>query len=206
MKREVKKNSLTPSNLYIGLIIALSLIALLHIGAIVLGYQLLKETSVSVTSAVNKSDQLSKEISRLQLTEATLKKKEETVKLSKQLASEVKDYTYQKQIIHDAIAYGSRVGVSIKGFTFADAAAGTSTGGTAAAKKAPGTTVGTVTAHPVIISLDPEINYLSFLQLLKYLEGNLTQTHLASVALSISQEDPKSIETQALNLEVYTKK
>lgn len=203
MKREVKKNNLTPSNLYISLVAALSLVALLHIGAILLGYKALKDTSTSVTAAVNKSEQLSREISQLQLTEAALKKKEDTVQLSKQLASEVKDYSYQKQIIHDAIAYGGRVGVSIKGFTFADAAAGSSGASAPGAKKA---AIGSVTAHPVVVSLDPQINYLSFLQLLKYLEGNLTQTHLANVALNISPEDPKSIETQALNLEVYTKK
>lgn len=199
----MKTSALKPSNFRIILIVLISLIALLHIAAIILGYNFLKNTSGEVVKAVNKSEKLSKEISQLQLAESVLKKKQNTIKLSKELTSEVKEYAYQKQIIYDTIAYASRVGVGVKGFTFTGegVASGSSTSQT---KK--GKAIGSVVAHPVTVSLSEQLDYVSFLRFLKYLEGNLAQTHAQEVTFSISNKNPNAIEVQSINLEVYTRK
>lgn len=203
MKHEVKTSALTPSNFRIILIVLISLIALLHIAAIILGYNFLKGTSGEVTKAVNKSEKLSKEISQLQLAESILKKKQDTINLSKKLTSEIKEYAYQKQIIYDTIAYASRVGVGVKGFTFIGEG---SAPGSSASKNPKGKVIGSVTTHPVTVSLGEQLNYVSFLRFLKYLEGNLTQTHAQEITFSISNKNPNAIEVQSINLEVYTRK
>ncbi len=211
MKKEVAPKSMSPSIMRIILMLALVLIIAAHVGITYYGIGILKQNSQSVTEAVESSAASQAELSELKKAESILKTKTAYIKASDELLAKVKDRAYQNNIIHDAIAYGNKSGVGVTGFTFSNdiPTAGTTTtqptsNTTSTAIKKP---IPNVTSKPVVINVASPVSYQSFLNLLKYLEGNLTQIHLQNLNISAPQDSGNGnmIEAPALNIEVYTK-
>lgn len=210
MKKEVSSREITPKILRIILLLSLVLLLAAHIGITYFGLERLKEDSAAVTEAVTASKTTAKELNELKDAERILKTKTASIKASDDLLAKIKDRAYQNNIIHDAIAYGNKSGVAIKGFNFVDdlsaaAASSSSTPNTATKSSVPN-----VTSRPVVINTSSPVRYDSFLHLLKYLEGNLTQIHLQNLNISAAQSkeggaDKNSVEASTLNVEVYTK-
>lgn len=211
MKKEVAPKSMSPSIMRIILMLALVLIIAAHVGITYYGIGILKQNSQSVTEAVESSAASQAELSELKKAESILKIKTAYIKASDELLAKVKDRAYQNNIIHDAIAYGNKSGVGVTGFTFSNdiPTAGTTTtqptsNTTSTAIKKP---IPNVTSKPIVINVASPVSYQSFLNLLKYLEGNLTQIHLQNLNISAPQDSGNGnmIEAPALNIEVYTK-
>lgn len=212
MKKEVAPKSMSPSIMRIILMLALVFIIAAHVGITYYGIGILKQNSQSVTEAVESSAASQAELSELKKAESVLKTKTAYIKASDELLAKVKDRAYQNNIIHDAIAYGNKSGVGVTGFTFGNDISVASTTTTKSASTTATNTTGkkpipNVTSKPVVINVASPVSYQSFLNLLKYLEGNLTQIHLQNLNISAPQDSGNGnmIEAPALNIEVYTK-
>lgn len=205
MKKETSRHSFKPSVLRILLALSFLTILGLHILATVIGQHLLRESSKSVTEAITSMQTTQQALSQLQQTEKLLATKKNEIKASRKLVGQIKEYAYQKQIIHDAIAYGRRVGLGITGFNFESTGGPTNSTNSPSRAGIPG-----VTSHPVSVTTTSPTGYVSLLHFLSYIEGNLTQIHLDNISLTspyseLEGSSSQGVEIPAFNLEVYTK-
>lgn len=199
MKKELPKRELTPATLRLILSLILALIVALHIGVTLMGQQLLKDNSGGVTEAITNAKSTEDALRQLQTAKITLDQKTKTVEASRHLVGQVKEASYQKEVIYDLIAYSKKAGIGVNGFTFTGATTGTPSN--------TGSSVPGVTSHNVTVDFTSPADYRAFLKLLKYLEGNLTQVHLKSLSVAppSSDMDKNSIPTPSLSLEIFTK-
>lgn len=200
MKKELPKQELTPVTLRLILSLVLALIIVAHIGITLLGQKFLKENSGGVTEVITTAKSTEEALRQLQNAKAVLAQKAKTVEASRHLVGQVKEASYQKEVIYDLIAYGKKVGIGVNGFTFTGAEGA---GGAASS----GSSVAGVTSHNVTVDFASPADYRAFLKLLKYLEGNLTQVHLKSLSVAppAGDMDKNSIATPSLSLEIFTK-
>lgn len=219
----MKTGKLSPTRLRMALVGAIVLTYLIQAGVIILGQDMLKQSSSDVTAAVAKSDTSRHTLDNLTAAEQMLQKNKPSVEKSKQIIANSTGYRYQTQIIDDLSNYAQETGLKITSFTFSDPNAATpgaaKTSVTPPASTAVGAAKSIAGLTPVTVSIQlvTPIDYDSFLKFLRLTESNLTHMQIQGVQVSTAgvsstqntpdaSASPRSVNISSINLEVYTKK
>lgn len=187
-----------------GLVIFLLLSGL--VADFVVASNYLKTQASKLESLHQQADASSNDITSLKYAETWLQQNASTVQRANDIVAT--SSTYQDQVIKDINTYAAQAAVPISGYTFtAPTAAGVPAAPVAAtpaavgaAKAPPG-----VTANNVSVTLGEDVDYQSFLRLLKLLEQNVTQMQITNMTLTPDTTNPSKLVSPNITLTVYTR-
>ncbi|HSE61352.1 MAG TPA: hypothetical protein VLA88_03580 [Candidatus Saccharimonadales bacterium] len=131
------------------------------------------------------------ELQQLKQLKKQLEDQKDIVDRAKQIAATSAQYQYQDQVIKDVADYAARYGIQVNTFDFSTT--NKNAAATNGAKKTPFT-----------VSLKGPLAYVTFLNFLRDLEGNLTKIQVTSLTLA-PDKDPNKISNPSLSCEVYLK-
>lgn len=183
------------------LIVVLCLLIAGAIGVGIIGVDYLNKRALEVQQVVYDANNSSEKLQRVQELTAALENNKEAVDRAKQVVAESKSYQYQDVIIRDLQAMAKRADIEITNFNFsASGATAAPTQGAATTTPRPG---GGLQSTTVNITLKTPVNYRNFLNFIHYIEQNLTKMQISKVGLAGISDNPNSVESETLTIEVY---
>lgn len=187
--------SMTPVKLRV--ILSLSMVVLLvaGIGLFMVGYGKLK-TFATTTQDISAKAQASQSTVRdLTTTKKLLEQNSEAVERANLLVSESTKYMYQDRIVQDITKYATDAGLQVTDISFTAPT-------TAAVGAAAPNGVKSMTAT---VALKNPANYLSVLNFIHYIEQSLFRMQISQVGMSSTPDNPNSITSDLLTIEVYVR-
>lgn len=145
----------------------------------------LVDYSKQVTQTIADSSSSGKDVQSLKKLELDLADLQSVIKKTSGVIASSSDY--QSQVINDINTYAQIAGIGVTNFNFGVAAA---TGGASSS---------------VTITLTSPMQYTNLLKFLRLIETNLPKMQISSVNLTRVEGDTKSVRTESITLEVYTK-
>lgn len=197
MKRST--TSMTATKLRVILAICMLTISLLAAGLFYVGYHQLKALATDVRNSVGVANASKNSLTSLQQTEQDLKANQDIVTRASRVVADGQDYAYQNMIITDLQTYANRTGLTINTIDFSANSANTGT------SAAPAADSGTSKTAKVTVTLKNPVNYDNLLHFMRSIEQNLTKLQIANIGLSKAGDDAKSVTTNSLSIELYTK-
>ena len=211
----MKARNLNATTFRMILLSVLTVTIIASIAATYFGQSFLRSNSESVIQAVSTEFSSKNRLEQLQKAEQVLKDHEVSMEKARNIASSSDGFAYQQQLIDDINRYAQRAGITVTGYSFAEApsggaAAGASAGNAAASPKSPATPgipagpVGMQKAAVTVSFLSP-IDYETLMRFLTILDTSLPKINAESIQINRSESNPNEVNLTSLNLEVYIK-
>lgn len=165
------------------------------VGIFYLAQGVLASTTIETDHSKIEAQLAQEEISRLKQLQVDLNDSKVDIDKTARIVAESQKYMFQDQVISDVTTYATQAGVNVLGFDFG-AKPGENPPATPGTSKTPRKTI-------VVVRLDNNIPYTSFLSFLKLVERNITKVQLTGIALQPNKTTPNLIVGPSIELEVY---
>lgn len=199
--------TVSAERLRLSLGIALGVLATITIAIGVLGLGALQSFASEVNGVVAEAESID---TRIEITKQKIdlyERNPKATKLASQVVAQRESYQYQNEAYNDLLAIAKRAGLTITRYSFSDTAVALTDGQAAGSQQIVTNSETANDAKPtyITIELDNPVSYRNFLNFLYYVEQNLTKMQIASVSLSASNNNPDTVSTSSITVEVYIK-
>lgn len=197
--------------------ILFALIALVLIGTIAGFYFIqgrMREYADSISVLNADVEAGAQNIQTLKALQKRLKDEAAIAEKARAIVAESQEYVYQDSIVTDINKIARSSNVTVKNFTFSDAAAtttapaaGTTTTPpvTPTAPTTPGAAAGTVNTRMVSVEIVSPVSYTSVMDFIRQIEKNPLKMQISSVSLQKDQENPTRVVPQSFTIKVYVR-
>jgi len=208
MKKQKSMNAIGVERLFI---IAVLLLSILLVVNFIFVARLLTSQSKKADHAKIESEVSVHDIETIESAGKKIAKDLDAVRRAEAIVAESQLYQYQDQIINDLQGYAGKSGLEIAGYSFSTAPT-TAPGAAAPATPAPGTAGAAAQTAPIVgvastsvtITLGENVGYTNFLNLLRYIENNVTRMQVTDIALAPDPKNRTVLLNPTLSITVYT--
>lgn len=197
--------TVSAERLRLSLSIALGLIAVITIGLSILSLGALRSFASDVNKVVIEAETIDSRIEVTKQKIALFDENAEAAELASQVVAESESYQYQNEAYNDLAQMAKRAGLTITRYSFSSTLGeqATQSPDTGSAQKQKSKPANGAKPTYITIELDNPVNYRKFLNLLHYIEQNLTKMQIASVSLSSAGDNSENVSTSAVTVEVF---
>lgn len=203
----MKLTSMTARKLRVLLLLVMLVVGVAAIGGFYFMQKQLRNYASDISQLKADADSGGQNLATLRRLSTELDEREGTIRKTKDIVAESKEYVYQDKIIEDLTEIGKSTGVTITGFTFSAAAAAATTtaptGTSAPQTQAPASTGSTLKSQTVTVSIANPVNYNTLMNFIKKIELNSFKMQIASV--SITKGEGSQVTSESFIIEVYVR-